>query len=249
MSAASGRRIAERFDAAGLVGQVGYVNRFNDVFTRAKQLVDDGVIGRVVRFRSEMYSATVATEQGDEGWRATRDNGGGVVFEMASHAIDLIDYMIGSPDRVVGSTAASIYSKRVEDVVSSTFQYRSGTTGSIFVTWSDPAFRKPTNKIEMFGDAGKIQADQHGLKVFLSRAVPAHGLDAGWNQLSITDVASPVPFYLRGIEFTAQVYDFIDHVRRRDPQTRCSFAHGAATLGVIERIFADADANQAELAR
>jgi hypothetical protein len=59
-------------------------------------------------------------------------------------------------------------------------------------------------------------------------------------------VFTNVPFYLRGIEFTAQLYHFIDCVRGR-AQSRCNFADGTAVLTVIDQMFADAANIEAEL--
>jgi predicted dehydrogenase len=247
LSAKDGEALTHRFDRAGLVTQVGYVNRFNDVFVRSREMVAGGLIGRVHRFRSEMYSRTIIRHQDEDGWRATHASGGGAIYEMASHAVDLINFVFGKPDLVTGTALTTIYSKAVEDIVSSTFLYRSGLSGSLYVNWSDESYRKPTNKLELFGEEGKILADQHGMKVFLKSAREDWNLREGWNQLYITDLFSNVPFYLRGIEFTAQLYDFVDCVRERRP-TRCSFADATDTLRVIDEMFADWQATSAELA-
>ncbi|MEP3144658.1 Gfo/Idh/MocA family protein [Qipengyuania citrea] len=238
LSAADGRRFAESFDAAGLVNQVGYVNRWNDMFTKAKNFVEEGLIGKPLRFRSEMFSPTIIRDPGDAGWRATHANGGGAVYEMASHALDLINYFFGAPDSVGGTSLTKVFSKQVEDVVSSSLFYDEGLAGTIYVNWSDASYRKPTNKFEVFGDAGKLQVDQHGMKIFLTTSNERHGLKAGWNQLYITDVFSAVPFYVRGLEYSAQIYDFIASIQEGNP-VRCSFADAAANLEVIDRLFAD----------
>lgn len=247
LDAATGARFARDFDAAGIVNQVGYVNRWNDMFTRAKAFVDEGLLGPVLRFRSEMFSPTIIRDTGDAGWRASHANGGGAVFEMASHAIDLIAYFFGAPDRVGGTSLSKVYSRQVEDIVSTSLFYdrgpNAGLTGTMYVNWSDASFRKPTNKFEVFGQSGKLLVDQHGMKLHLKQACERRGLKQGWNQLYITDVASAVPFYVRGIEYTAQLYDFIDAVHAskqgRPVPVRCTFADAAANLRVIDQLFAD----------
>ena len=247
LDAATGARLASAFNQAGVVNQVGYVNRWNDMFTKAKSFVDDGLLGRVLRFRSEMFSPTIIRDVGEAGWRSSHANGGGAVFEMASHAIDLIAYFFGAPTRVGGTSLSQVYSSQVEDVVSTSLFYEDGAnaglSGTMYVNWSDASFRKPTNKFEVFGEAGKLLVDQHGMKLHLNASCERHGLKAGWNQLYITDVASPVPFYVRGVEYSAQLYDFIDAVQARkqgrSSPVRCAFADAAANLKVIEQIFAD----------
>ena len=246
LSAAEGERFARAFDEAGLVNQVGYVNRWNDMFTKARSFVADGLLGKPLRFRSEMFSPTIIRDPGDAGWRSTHANGGGAVYEMASHALDIIAYFFGAPDRVGGTSLTSVWSRQVEDIVSSSLFYDSGLSGSIYVNWSDASYRKPTNKFEVFGSAGKIQVDQHGMKVFLSAPAQAHGLKAGWNQLYITDVFSNVPFYVRGIEYTAQLFEFIDTIRGGGGRVRCTFADAAANLRTIEKLFADGAVNSVQ---
>ncbi|MBC7506323.1 MAG: Gfo/Idh/MocA family oxidoreductase [Sandarakinorhabdus sp.] len=243
LDAQRARALATRFAAAGLVNQTGYVNRFNNVFERVRALLDDDVIGPVIRFRSEMFSPTIIRESDESGWRATHANGGGAIFDMAAHAIDLIHFLFGAPDRVIGTWMSQVYSRQVEDIVSSTLVYPDGVAGQIYVNWSDKSYRKPTNKLEIFGRKGRLLADQHGIKLYMNAADPRHGFAEGWNSVFITDVFKPVPFYVRGIEFTAQLAHFVDCIHSPGTPSRCSFADAAATLSVIEQLFADYRAN------
>lgn len=240
LSFSQAAQLADLFEARGLVNQVGYVNRFNDVFITAKGFVDQGVVGDVIRFRSEMHSGTILREDDGSSWRSTRNSGGGAVYEMASHSIDLVNYLFGRPDTVVGTCLSRVFSSKVEDVVSTSFLYRGGLVGSLYVNWSDESYRKPANKLEVFGNRGKLLADQHGLKLHLSAANEQRGFRAGWNSLFITDVFSSVPFFVRGIEFTAQLYHFIDCIKSGAAvKSRCTLRDAAATLAVIEDMFLD----------
>lgn len=240
LSAARATEIAELFDARGLVNQVGYVSRFNDVFGKVKHLIEQGVVGEVIRFRTEMYTRTVIREESGSSWRTTREQGGGATYEIASHAIDLANYFFGRPDAVAGTCLSRVFSKQVEDVVSSSLVYGNGLVGSLYVNWSDASYRKPTAKFEIFGKLGRILADQYGLKVHLGAPNAAHGLREGWTSLSITDLFTSVPFYVRGIEFTAQLYHFVDCVKAgAAAKCRCTFRDAADTLRVIEEMFLD----------
>lgn len=238
-----GAELASIFEQKGLVNQVGYVNRFNDVFMKMKELLDSGVIGKIVRFKSEMFSSTISRPDSGSGWRASHDSGGGAVFEMATHAIDLVNFLFGKPGRVTGSSLNSIYSKNVEDAVSATFLYDNGLTGTIYINWSDTSYRKPTNKIEISGQGGKMLVDQHSLKIFMNKADDKNDLVQGWNTLYITDVFKPVPFYVRGNEFTRQLMHFISCIRNRERRNKCSFSEGAKTLDIVESIFTDYELN------
>lgn len=236
-------QLAHLFEKEGLVNQVGYVNRFNDVFKEVGRLIKKDVIGKLIRFKSEMFSCTIAEPDDGSGWRGSREKGGGAVYEMAAHAIDLVNYLVGKPDKVIGSSLNSIYSKNVEDAVSSTFLYQSDCSGTIYVNWSDTAYRKPTNKIELFGTKGKILADQHSYKIYCNEDEPEHGFRKGWNTRYITDVFENVPFYVRGNEFTRQLYHFVDCIQTPDKKNLCSFRDGADAQEVIHRIFSDYEVN------
>lgn len=235
--------LARLFSGTRLVNQVGYVNRFNDVFVKVKELLDAQLIGKVIRFKSEMFSCTITNSDEGSGWRATRESGGGAVFEMASHAIDLVNFLIGKPDKITGSSLNQIYSKNVEDIASTTMLYENGISGTLYVNWSDTSYRKPTNKMEIFGLGGRILADQHSLKIFLNQPNEEFNMRQGWNTLYITDLFKPVPFYVRGNEFTRQLYHFVDCIQGKVDKNECTFADGVATLEVIEKLFNDYEQN------
>ncbi|GHU73507.1 1-carboxy-3-chloro-3,4-dihydroxycyclo hexa-1,5-diene dehydrogenase [Bacteroidia bacterium] len=184
------KELKEKFAAKSLINQVGYVNRFNDIFMTVKKYINGGLIGDIVRFRSEMFTCTVTKKEETESWRSFRENGGGAVYEIAAHAIDLVDYLIGKPDKIVGTSMNQIYSKHVEDIVSSTFVYNNGTSGTLYVNWCDTSYRKPANKLELFAIKGKILADQHGLKIFLNADDLQTGYKKGWNTVYILKSAS-----------------------------------------------------------
>ena len=238
------KALAELYNENGLIHQVGYVNRYNDCFIKAKQLIKDGVLGNIIRFKSEMFSRTITKNDEGSGWRAIRENGGGVIFEMASHAIDLVNYLIGAPDKIIGTSMNQIFSKHVEDAVSSTFLYKDGKSGTIYINWSDESYRKPTNKLEVFGSEGKLQVDQHSIKIYLKKENKKEGLREGWNMLYITDIFKNVPFYVRGNEFTRQLFAFAECIMEKSNKSNlCTFSDGVAVLDIIENMFQDYDKN------
>lgn len=239
--------LAKKINKANLVGQVGYVNRFNDMFVKAKELVQKDVIGDVIRFKSEMFSYTVGKPDEGEGWRGKIESGGGALFEMGSHAIDLVNYIIDLPNNVTGSVLNKVYSKNVEDIVSSTFHYNSGITGTLYVNWIDSSYRKPSNKIEIFGIKGKILVSQHELKIFMNDDNNEYNLRTGWNTIYITDIFKNVPFYVRGNEFTSQLFHFVDNIIDRSIQNVCSFQDAANTQSVMGDIRKDAKLNMGEV--
>lgn len=239
------KRLQDMFEEKGLINQVGYVNRFNDVFMTVREYVKNGLIGEVIRFKSEMFSCTISKPESESSWRAKRENGGGVTYEMASHALDLVDYIVGPPDKIVGASLNQVYSKSVEDIVSATLLYKNGCSGTLYANWCDMSYRKPSNKLELFGTKGKLLADQHGMKLFLNEANEPIGYRQGWNTVYITDIFTPVPFYVRGNEFTRQLYHFADLVLSKKPvgEATCTFADGYNVQSIIHNIFEDSENN------
>jgi predicted dehydrogenase len=235
--------LAKEFGKKRLVNQVGYVNRFNDIFIEVRRLLDKNLIGKVIRFKSEMYSGTILKSDSGSSWRDSRKSGGGATIDMAAHAIDLVNYLIGKPDKVTGASITKIFSKNVEDAVNATFLYENGITGILDVNWSDESYRKPTNKIEIFGSNGKIVADQHGIKIFCKEKFKSENLIKGWNTVYITDIFKSVPFYVRGNEFTSQLYHFIECIIDKQKLNKCTFKDASDTLNVIEQIFEDYETN------
>lgn len=234
-----GKETLAHLDGKELVNQVGYVNRFNEVFSEVKKLLEMGLIGEIKNFNSEMYGATIL-KGSNGGWRSRRKSGGGCMYEFASHCIDLAVYLLGQPDRVTGSVMQSIYSADVEDLVSSTFLYDNGCTGTISVNWSDESYRKPTNILKIFGTKGRITADKHAYKVFLRESNEELGFHKGWNTRYITDFAQNVRFYVRGNEFTRQLDYFVDCIEKsRFKGNICSFSEALKTDVVMEEIAMD----------
>ena len=229
------RELAEQFEAAGLVNQVGYVYRCWDSFQKAKEFLDTALVGDVLNYRIELISSSIDKPQKGNGWRTRRESGGGATFEVGSHIIDLANYYFGMPDRIAGSSMINLNSQVVEDIVHSTFHYQDGKVGQLYVNWCDLTYRKPTIKLEMFGNKGKLLVDSYALKFFLNE--PRQGYEKGWHHLNSTDLSRPVPFYVRGNAFTTQLYSFVNRILDRQVACPCSFTQGYEAQKVIHGIF------------
>jgi predicted dehydrogenase len=81
------KTVLDLLSSRRLVNQIGYVNRFNEIFMEVKRLIDAGVLGEINYFCSEMYGATVLKDSSSS-WRGKRTTGGGCMYEFASHCID-----------------------------------------------------------------------------------------------------------------------------------------------------------------
>lgn len=237
------KELADLFNSSNLINQVGYANRFSDVFNKAKTLIHSGIIGDIVRYKSEMFSCAITKKTNSDSWRDKKENGGGAVFEMASHLIDLNNYIFGPADNVGGTVLTNVFSSNVEDIVSTTLFYKSGLSGTLYVNWSDDSFRKPMVIIEIFGTKGKIIADFYGYKVYLTENNKNLNLRKGWSVHTLPEVNSSVPFYVRGNEFTRQLYYFADLVNQKETKSICTFNDALRTQVIIDKMFKDSEKN------
>jgi len=238
LTVAEGQELVALAEENKLVNQVGYVNRFGEVFCEVKKQITDGLIGDLIHFKFEMYGPTV-TRPTKASWRSKKREGGGCLYDFSSHCVDLINYYLGMPDKAVGSILKKIYSEGVEDAVYTNFVYKSGVTGQLMANWSDTSFRKPLYKIELQGKKGKIVADQHAYKVFLMEANEEKGFEKGWDTRYVTDFSQDVRFYVRGNEFTRQLDYFVDCILGKEKNDTSTFADALVTDQIIESIIKD----------
>lgn len=224
----------------GLVNQVGYHNRFVGTFVKAKEFLDKGVIGRLYHVNGEAYGPVVISKK-SETWRSKPDQGGGCLYDYASHVINLLEFYTGNIHKVAGSVLKSIFSKEVDDAVYSTLFFESGVTGQISVNWSEESYRKMATQIILSGDKGKIIVDAHELKIYSHQENTKYDLQRGWNNFNITTLALPVGYYLRGEEYSAQIAYFIEKISEGNCEENInSFTAATSTDNTIEAIMQDA---------
>jgi predicted dehydrogenase len=221
-----------------VVNQVGYHNHFIGTFRELKRLLQAGVLGELVHFTGEAYGPVVVKEKVGT-WRSKPEEGGGCLYDYASHVINLIQEIIARPVKASGIQLKSIYSKGVEDAVYGTLILENGLSGILSVNWSDETYRKMSTSITVQGKNGKIICDATEIKIFLKESAEKEGLDKGWTIKYITDFAIPVNFYLRGEEYSAQIDNFIDCIINKKQTSYNSFEQGLYTDKVIEMIIAD----------
>ena len=102
--------VREAWRATGLTVAVGFNSRFHPLLMQMRQQVRDGRIGDARVFRCAF---TVAARY-DGSWRHHAAEGGGVLFDLASHQVDLARYLLGreivrvSATRVASADAETI---------------------------------------------------------------------------------------------------------------------------------------------
>jgi len=108
-SAAESREIAQAAAAHGLVTAVGFNYRHVPAIAMARELVRSGALGTVTNLRSTFLADYAADPGGALSWRFQRDlAGSGVLGDLLSHAVDLVQYVVGRIDSVTALTSTFI---------------------------------------------------------------------------------------------------------------------------------------------
>jgi len=136
------KEVLEHLKASSSITQVAFQNRFLPVVLRAKELVEEGRIGRVLSFRAcYLHSGSVDPNK-PIGWRFDKAvGGGGVLYDLGSHVLDLVYYLIGEYSSIMAKTDI-VYRQRpdkngnmvdiaAEDAVYMIATMKNGSTGII----------------------------------------------------------------------------------------------------------------------
>jgi predicted dehydrogenase len=227
--------------AKKLVNYVGYHNRQVGAFREAKRLVESGAIGAVHHIRAEAYGPVVLRPAGST-WRSSKAEGGGCLYDYASHAIDLVNYVVGMPSAVGGAILNKIFSRDVDDEVYASFRFAGGATGQIAANWSDDSHRKMSTKITIWGDNGRVAADRQECQLYVRHSAGSDNSPPGWKIRYTTELTEPVWYYLRGEEYSAQIDQFVRCIKSNNTEVSSSFATALEADKVIHAIVAAADA-------
>ena len=120
-------------DKAGVPLFVAYYRRTLPHFLKIKKLIEAGDIGDVrhVRIALNQQLQPDIVRSLDDNWRVDPAiAGGGYFCDLASHQLDLLDFLLGPFERANGFFAnqAGLYS--AEDIVAATWKFDSGVLGS-----------------------------------------------------------------------------------------------------------------------
>ena len=131
---------------AGVLLATGHVERFNPAVQKAKELIDDGVIGDVV----SAFAKRV-------GPLPPRIKDVGVSIDLAIHDLDIMNYLFEEEvTQVYGSMNCSFDDSEFEDHAEIMVNFDNESTGIIEVNWLTPYKRR---ELELTGTAGIISVD------------------------------------------------------------------------------------------
>ena len=137
--------MVEICQSAGVLLAVNHTRRWEPIYVRAKQLVVEGVIGRI--------EAIIGYYPGK-------------VFTMGTHLFDLMRFFGGDVQWVCGQSPNATIESDEEGSLSGQLQFCSGATGSIISGWdrSNHVF-----ELDLVGSAGRLRLSGDGAAMDLWR--------------------------------------------------------------------------------
>jgi myo-inositol 2-dehydrogenase/D-chiro-inositol 1-dehydrogenase len=222
-------------DEAGAPNMVWYNYRRVPAVTLAKQLIDEGRLGRIFHYRAKfLQDWTISSElpQGGEGlWRLDANvAGSGVTGDLLAHCIDTAMWLNGEIDEVSAMTETFIKSRkhnltgkvepvRIDDASAFLARFRNGSLATFEATRYARG-HKALYTFEINGEHASIFWDLHDLHRLEYFDHCDEGRVRGWRSIHITDREHPymgnwwVPGLQIGYEhtFIHQAADFLTAV-------------------------------------
>jgi UDP-N-acetylglucosamine 3-dehydrogenase len=147
----------------GVVLQTAFPVRFNTVVERAKQMIDEGQLGRIMAIRG--------TNRGvfPDGWFVEKElSGGGAVMDHTVHVVDIMRWFMGAEiNEVYAEVDHRINNGPIDDCGILTFEFDNGVFATLDCSWSRnktfPTWGDVT--IEVVGLNGTLSIDAFAQKV------------------------------------------------------------------------------------
>ena len=256
MSLAEAREIVAIADETGIRHQMTFEYRFIPAMMRAKQLVEEGFLGQVFSFRAAYLHAGYIDPNRPISWRLeVAKGGGGALFDLGAHVLDLVRFLLGEYDSVHALTETFIKDRplpgkpsqrmpvEVDDLVLMTVRMANGAVGTVeasrLATGANDELR-----LEIHGQQGALRfnlMDPNWLYVYDARE-PGDPIGGNRGFKAIETVQRyPPPAALPGPKFAvgwmryhiASQYDFITSLVEGRP-TSPDFVDGMRIQEVME---------------
>ena len=136
---------------AGKLFGVAYYRRFYPKLVRAKELIAQGAIGQPV-FAEGIYHGWLESEE--RRWlRDPKMAGGGPLYDVASHRVDALNFLLGKPERAVGLRSNALHDLEVEDSATGVIGYAGGVHAVVDARWNSRVSR---DEFRVVGTEGEI---------------------------------------------------------------------------------------------
>ena len=209
---AEAERMVEAVQKAGVRNMVAFNYRRVPAIAYARQLINEGRIGRIYHFRARYLQDWIMDPNFPLVWRLDKNAAGsGPMGDLGAHVIDLARYLVGEFDEVTGMAETFIKERpllessdaglgasggarkglvTVEDAAAFVTRFTNGAMGTFEVS-RFAGGNKNSNTFEINGSLGSIRFNLERLNEleFLDLSQPS--TEQGFRDLMITDGAHP----------------------------------------------------------
>jgi predicted dehydrogenase len=229
------RVIADAARAGGVVASCGYTLAHLPTFEKAKALLEEGGLGRIHRFESSMYIGQVLGRM--RGWHYDpKRSGGGVVANVTSHLLFLLEWYLGGAHEVEATTERRF--TEVDDEARIRLRFADGVEGSVASSWSVPGYALSRTRILIHGENGTLDVSNDSMQISLQ--TPWGDLPAGATSLHAADLPQRARFSLGGEGYAREIEEFVDAMRG-GPPVRTSIERALSVQIMIDGIYRSAE--------
>jgi len=268
-NAAESQKMVDAVAKAGVANMVWYNYRRIPAVTLAKQLIDEGKLGRIFHYRAKFLQDWTISEdlpQGGEGlWRLDKSvAGSGVTGDLLAHCIDTAMWLNGGIDNVTAMTETFIKERQhnltgkvekvgIDDACAFLARFQNGSLAT-FESTRYARGHKALYTFEINGEHGSIAWDLHDLHRLEFFDHADQGLTRGWRSIHVTDGDHPymgnwwVPGLSIGYE-SSFVHQAADFIKGLDGEAAApTFADALKTDKVTDAVLKSAETGQWESA-
>ncbi|TAM84278.1 MAG: Gfo/Idh/MocA family oxidoreductase [Acidobacteria bacterium] len=154
MNYAEAEMMVETAEAAGRTLGIAYYRRTYPKVHRALALMREGAIGQPVLAYASSHSWFKA-ENEFRSWLLDPDMaGGGPLYDVASHRIDLLNFIFGQPARVRAQLSNAVNKTPVEDCATVLIEYLNNVRAIVDVRWHSHVDR---DEFRIVGTSGELE--------------------------------------------------------------------------------------------
>jgi predicted dehydrogenase len=240
MDGKQGEQMVKAIEKAGVPNMVWYNYRRVPAVTMAKQLIDEGRLGRVFHYRAKFLQDWTISKDLPQGgaalWRLdVKAAGSGVTGDLLAHCIDTAIWLNGSIGSVTAMTETFIKERKhnltgkvekvgIDDACAFLARFNNGSLAT-FESTRYARGHKALYTFEINGENASIAWDLHDLHRLQYFDHRDEGKLRGWRSIHVTDSDQPymknwwVPGLQIGYEhsFIHQVADFLEGLGAKKP--------------------------------
>lgn len=227
----AGRKIIAAAERTGAVATVGHIERFNPAVLELTKRLQDEPLGRIFQVKSRRT-----------GPMAARIRDVGVTIDLATHDIDIMRMVVGTPIvRLYAETAQQVHSTR-EDLFTGLFRFANDVVGLLDINWLTPT---KIRELSVAGERGMFVVDYLTQDLYFFEN---SSLDARFEQLAMVSGISEgnmIRYAIRRDEPLRAELEVFAQAVRGERAVGVTLADGLAAVEIAELCLRSAQTGQA----